>query len=183
MPKQSKKHARPTAGKGKGAAKTAPTATAPAKTRRPAAERAKADPAKPSGRPTKALPPADVDVSQPLPYPAWPTDRFRRQYTAANTMGYFLMRHCRDEALARIPNDASDATRAAVTDAVDTALHNVMDLVEGFWPLSSGPSHRVEVLLQVRVTDNDHRAIETVPLEALDLPIGYWKWAREGDFR
>ncbi len=182
MPKQSKKHARPAAGKGKGAAKSATKATAPAKARRPAAVRAKAAPAKPS-EPAKAPPAADVDVSQPLPYPAWPTDRFRREETAANTMGYFLMRHCRDEALARIPNDASDATRAAVTDAVDTALHNVMDLVEGFWPLSSGPSHRVEVLLQVRVTDNDHRAIETVPLEGLDLPIGYWKWAREDDFR
>lgn len=125
----------------------------------------------------------DGEESRPKPYPEWPTDRFGRQDAAANTLGYFLMRHCRDEALARIPADATDAARAAAIDAVDTALHNVMDLVEGFWPLSSGPMHRVEILMQVRVTDSEHRVIETVPLEGLDLPIGYWKWAKDGDFR
>ena len=93
------------------------------------------------------------------------------------------MQHCRDEALARVPANVTDATRAAVTDAVDVALHNVMDLVEGYWPLPSGANPRVEVLLQVRVADNDDNVIETGPLSGPDLPIGYWKWAREGDFR
>lgn len=93
------------------------------------------------------------------------------------------MQHCRDTAMARIPADASDATRATVTTAVNTALHNVMDLVEGFWLLQSGPDHRVEVRLQVRVTDKDGNVVETVPLEGLDLPIGYWKWATDGEFQ
>jgi hypothetical protein len=64
------------------------------------------------------------------------------------------------------------------------ALHNVMDLLEGFWPLESGASHSVEYVLQVRVRDASGKAVESIDLSPckLDLPIGYWKWAREREF-
>jgi hypothetical protein len=121
----------------------------------------------------------------PANYPAWRTDAADRAEDAAYTFGYHLVRHCRDEAIASVPSDCSPEVRAAAEHAVDLALHNVMDLLEGFWPLQSGESHSVEYVLKVRVRDTAGNAVENVELSPakLDLPIGYWKWAREGDFR
>jgi hypothetical protein len=74
--------------------------------------------------------------------------------------------------------------RAAAAQAVDIALHNVMDLLEGFWLLRSGTNHRVEYALAVRITKDDGTLVESTDLSPcrLDLPIGYWKW-RDGEFR
>jgi hypothetical protein len=99
--------------------------------------------------------------------------------------GYHLIRHCRDEALATLPADAPPEARAAVEEAVDTALHNVCDLLEGFWPLEAGDGHRIALALGVQVLDTTGLVVETVEISPgkLDLPIGYWKWARERAFR
>jgi hypothetical protein len=61
----------------------------------------------------------------------------------------------------------------------------MMDLLEGFWLLKSGDSHSVEYALQVRVRDTSDVVVESIDLSPakLDLPIGYWKWARDGQFR
>jgi hypothetical protein len=121
----------------------------------------------------------------PREYPVWRTDTFDRAEDAAYTFGYHLILHCRDEAMAEVPAHASPETRAAVEAAVDLALHNVMDMLEGFWPLSSGPSHSVEYVLQVRVRDAARKAVECLDISPCkqDLPIGYWKWARDGEFK
>jgi hypothetical protein len=91
----------------------------------------------------------------------------------------------RDEAMEEIPADASPETRAAIEKAVDVALHNVMDMLEGFWPLASGPSHSVQYVLQVRVHDAARKAVESFDISPckLDLPIGYWKWAQDREFQ
>jgi hypothetical protein len=69
-------------------------------------------------------------------------------------------------------------------EAIHIALHNVMDLVEGFWRLESGRDNYVEYQLQVIVKDKSHNEIERVDIAAgLDLPIGFWKWAKDGEFR
>jgi hypothetical protein len=121
----------------------------------------------------------------PEDYPTWRRDAVNRAEDAAYTFGYHLILHCRDEAMAKIPADAAPEIEAAVETAVDTALHNVMDLLEGFWPLASGPSHSVEYVLQVRVRDGSGDAVETIDLSPskLDLPIGYWKWAHDREFK
>ncbi|MGE3425051.1 MAG: hypothetical protein AB7N24_23630 [Dehalococcoidia bacterium] len=121
----------------------------------------------------------------PEPYPRWRTAEYDRAEDAANTFGHHLITYCRDKALATVRPDASPATRSAVELSVDEALHNVMDMLEGFWPLPSGAAHSVEYVLQVRVRDAGGQAVESVDLSPsrLDLPIGYWKWARERDFR
>lgn len=121
----------------------------------------------------------------PDAYPGWRSDPADRAEDAAYTFGSHLVRHCRDEAIASLPPDASPEARAAVERAVDLALHNVMDLLEGFWPLQSGELHSVEYVLQVRVRDTGGNAVESIDLSPskLDLPIGYWKWARDGEFR
>lgn len=126
-----------------------------------------------------------TDGDAPAEYLTWRVDEHDRAEDAANTFGYHLMLHCRDEALATVPTDASDATREAVENAVDLALHNVMDLLEGFWSLPSGASHSIEYVLSVRIQGGAGETVETVDLSPckLDLPIGYWKWARERDFR
>jgi hypothetical protein len=68
---------------------------------------------------------------------------------------------------------------------VDTALHNVCDLLEGFWPLEAGAKHRIALALGVEVRDVDNKVVETAEISPckLDLPIGYWKWAQDREFR
>lgn len=124
-------------------------------------------------------------VAEPRPYPQWRTPPADRAEDAAYLFGFFLIKHCRDEAIETLPADAPPELRQAVTTAVDTALHNVCDLLEGFWPLAAGPEHRAELALAVRVTDTAGVVVESqeVSPSRLDLPIGYWKWALEREFR
>jgi hypothetical protein len=87
--------------------------------------------------------------------------------------------------MAKIPADAAPETKTAVEAALDLALHNLMDMLEGFWRLESGPSHSVEYALQVRVRDGSGAPVETISLSPskLVLPIAYWRWARDREFR
>jgi len=57
------------------------------------------------------------------------------------------MLHCRDEAMATLPEDPSPEVRTAVEKAVDIALHNVCDMLEGFWRLEAGPNHTISLAL------------------------------------
>ena len=84
-----------------------------------------------------------------------------------------------------IPSTATEAARASALEAVDTALHNVCDLLEGFWRLDLDPEHRIDLALQVRVVNSAGQVVETREISPckLDLPIGYWKWARDREFR
>jgi|SRR5215472_1419381 len=123
-------------------------------------------------------------AKSPEDYPAWRTNAADRAEDAAYMFGYHLILHCRDEAIARMPPDATADTKAAIESAVDIALHNMMDMLEGFWPLRSG-SYSLEYVLQVRVRDASGKAVESLDLSPckLDLPIGYWKWAHERTFK
>ena len=84
-----------------------------------------------------------------------------------------------------MPTDASPELKAAVEEAVDTALHNVNDMLEGFWKLDAGPKHSVELALVVRVRDAERNLVESQEISPCkhDLQIGYWKWARDREFR
>jgi hypothetical protein len=71
-----------------------------------------------------------------------------------------------------------------VIEAINIALHNVMDMIEGFWKLESGNNHTVENILQVLIRDKNNAKIEKIDIApGLDLPIGFWKWANNGEFR
>jgi hypothetical protein len=121
----------------------------------------------------------------PRTYLEWRTNSADRAEDAAYAFGKDLIVHCRDEALSTLAPDMPEATRAVVQEAVDTALHNVMDMLEGFWPLPCGPQHSLEYVLQVRVRDASGTVVERQEISPckLDLPIGYWKWARDREFR
>ena len=124
-------------------------------------------------------------IAHPRPFADWRTSPIDREEDAAYTFGYHLIIHCRDEALATLPPSASPEMRAAVEKAVDTALHNVNDMLEGFWKLEAGPEHSVELALAVQVRDAKRKLVERLEISPckLDLPIGYWKWARDREFR
>jgi hypothetical protein len=125
---------------------------------------------------------------KPKPYEEWRTAPAKRAEDAAYTFGYDLMRRCRAEALKALhsaPLPKSDAEfHAQVAGAVDTALHNVLALLEGFWPMEAGPKHRVAYALAVCVNDLDHQPVERIDISPclLDLPIGYWKF-KDGEFQ
>jgi hypothetical protein len=98
------------------------------------------------------------------------------------------MQHSRNEALKNLdtvalPNSPEEL-QEQITAAVDTALHNVMDLLEGFWPTQAGPNHRVSYALAVCITDMSRAAVERIDISPclIDLPIGYWKF-KDGEFR
>lgn len=99
------------------------------------------------------------------------------------------MQHCRTEALkvvesSPVPANSNDLQELVAT-AVDTALHNVMDLLEGFWATKAGPEHRVEYALSVCVKESEEDSIlERIEISPclLDLPIGYWNW-KDGSFQ
>jgi hypothetical protein len=118
-------------------------------------------------------------------YVQWRTEPGDRAEDAAYLFGYFLIKHCRDEALSKVDEDASPTAMAEVEKAVDTALHNVCDLLEGFWPLDAGPDRRAALVLGVQIRDAHDRVVETQEISPckLDLPIGYWKWAHNREFR
>jgi hypothetical protein len=124
-------------------------------------------------------------VVPPRTYPEWRGGKFDRAEDAAYSFGYYLMQHCRDEAMATIPPDSSAELKAAVAKAVDEALHNVCDMLEGFWPLNSGPEHKLSFALGVQVRNSTNQILETQEISPckLDLPIGYWKWSQEREFR
>ena len=67
-----------------------------------------------------------------------------------------------------------------VAAAVDTALHNVMDLVEGYW--ATGPlTTESHTRFRFCVSDARPAPIETIDISSgIDLPIGYWKWKDGG---
>jgi hypothetical protein len=126
-----------------------------------------------------------ADAPLPRDYQNWRTGDFNRAEDAAYAFGYYLIRHCRDEAIATLPGDAAPDMKAAVEKAVDTALHNVCDMLEGFWLLEAGPNNRISLALGVQVLDADNNVVETVEISPckIDLPIGYWKWAKDREFR
>ncbi|SPE56388.1 conserved hypothetical protein [Verrucomicrobia bacterium] len=129
-----------------------------------------------------------TDSTIPRAYEQWRTTPIDRAEDAAYTFGYHLMQHCRSEALkatapASLPTTAEEF-QAEVAAAVDKALHNVMDLLEGFWQAHAGGGHTVEYTLSVCVKDANRAPVERIDISPslLDLPIGYWKW-KEGKFR
>ncbi|WP_157837000.1 hypothetical protein [Geminisphaera colitermitum] len=128
------------------------------------------------------------NVSTPKPYEEWRITQGDRAEDAAYVFGYYFMRHCRAEALKIAASKPLPTTQEAydttVSEAVDTALHNVMDLLEGFWRTEAGPNHTAEFALAVRVCDRERKILERIDISPclLDLPIGFWKW-RGGEFR
>jgi hypothetical protein len=128
------------------------------------------------------------DSSTPRPYEEWRTGSADRGEDAAYTFAYYLMRHCRAEAMKRIQSGPAPTTtedfQAQGAAAVDVALHNVMALLEGFWRAEAGPNHTAEFALSVCVKDARRTIVERIDISPclLDLPIGYWKW-KDGGFR
>jgi len=124
-------------------------------------------------------------MKAPVPFDSWRKDQSGRAEDAASHFGYYLIKHCRDEVLRKAksspPPQSAEQFHAALADAVDRALHNVADLLEGFWPTSAGPDHRTEYSLAVRVRSMDRKLVEAVEISpcSVDLPIGYWAWRED----
>lgn len=126
-----------------------------------------------------------MDNSTPRQYPDWLSDTNGRRDDAAYTFGFHLIKYCRTEAINALPKDLTQDQNEKAIYAIDIALHNVMDMLEGFWVLNSGEKHRVEYNLNVVVKDLDHKEIEKISIApaGIDLPIGYWKWLQDNEFR
>ena len=113
----------------------------------------------------------------PRPYEKWRTNEADRGEDAANIFGHYLMLHCREEALSNLPPEADPEARTVIEAAVDSALHNMVSLLEGYWRLDAGGDCTAELALHVNIRRGDS-IIESVPISPslVDLPIGYWSW-------
>jgi hypothetical protein len=124
-------------------------------------------------------------MSAPVSYEEWRKEPIDRAEDAAANFGFYLMSHCRAEALRKMTARALPATKAefdaAVTDAVDAALHNAVDLLEGFWITHAGEKHRTEFALTIRVKNESRQVVESIEVSPclVDLPIGYWTWKQD----
>jgi hypothetical protein len=119
-----------------------------------------------------------MSTSVPEPdYVNWRTSPGDREEDAAALFGHYLIKHCRAEALRTVATDAPAQVHEATQRAVDQALHNAMDLFEGFWKLKAGQHHEAELALHVEIRDNGN-LVESVRIAPcrVDLPIGYWAW-------
>ena len=122
--------------------------------------------------------------SEPREYKDWRPGLWDRKGDAAYTFGYHFIKYCCDQAVDNLPNDMKIEDKEKAIDSIHIALHNVMDLVEGFWKLESGKDNYVEYHLQVVVKDKDHSEIEKISIApGLDLPIGFWKWVKDREYR
>ena len=129
-----------------------------------------------------------TELSTPRPYDQWRTKPTDRAEDAAYVFGRDLMRYCRAEALktadpTKLPKSVEEF-QGQIASAVDVALHNVVDLLEGFFPMDAGPNHKMSYALSVCVTDvkGDERERIDISPSLVDLQIGYWKW-KDGEFR
>jgi hypothetical protein len=122
---------------------------------------------------------------QPRPFNQWRSDKFDRQEDAACTFGNHLIKYCRDEVMQKLPAETTAIEREKIREAIHATLHNVMDMLEGFWNLDAGTDNSVEYALQVIVKNPDDQEVERVEISPckVDLPIGFWKWAEDGEFR
>jgi hypothetical protein len=128
-----------------------------------------------------------IDSGTPRPYEHWAESSIDRPEDAAYTFGFHLMKQCRSEALRacefpKVPTTVEEF-RTHIASAVDTALHNMMAMLEGYWRLQAGANHSVEYALSVCVKDDSGSIVERIDISQclLDLPIGYWKW-KDGEF-
>ena len=122
--------------------------------------------------------------SEPREYKDWRKDPWDRKEDAAYTFGYHFVKYCLDQAIESLPNDLKHEDKEKAVGAIHIGFHNVMDLFEGFWKLESGPENFVEYHLHVVAKNKDHDEIERINLSSgLDLPIGFWKWVKDREFR
>jgi len=116
------------------------------------------------------------DSQKPPFHEQWRKDPSAREEDAATLFGYYLVKHCREEAMAKITLSPGTAEHAVAVKAVETAIFNVVDLLEGFWPLKAGSGKRLQLALHVQVTKGE-KIVEDVKVSpGIDLPIGYWGW-------
>jgi hypothetical protein len=117
------------------------------------------------------------NVIKPRLHSHWRELAADREEDAANLFGYYLVKHCREAALAKVRSASSMVPRSVAVEAVDIALHNVMDLLEGFWQLDAGEGKQLELALHIQVTKDGQTAEDIrVSPSQIDLPIGYWAW-------
>ncbi len=122
---------------------------------------------------------------EPRPYDQWRSDPSERVEDAADAFGYQLIARCRDEALYEAAAGAPEGVQELAEQTIDIVLGKVAGLLEGLWPMEVGSGHAIELVLGVRVRDKTGAAIETVEISPgkVELPIAYWRWAEDREFR
>ena len=116
----------------------------------------------------------------PRYHDVWRADRVDREEDAATLFGYYLVKHCREEAMAKITLPPGSPEHAVAVKAVETAIFNVMDLLEGFFMLDAGNGKHLQLALHVQVMKGEEEVVEDVRIApGIDLPIGYWGWVED----
>ena len=116
------------------------------------------------------------NVSEPRYHDEWRSSRLDREEDAASLFGYYLIKHCREDAISKIPYSSGTREHAAAVAAVEHALFGVMELLGGYRPLSAGNGKRLQLSLHVRI-EKGEELVEDIPVPPdVDFYIGYWAW-------
>ena len=115
-------------------------------------------------------------VSEPRYHDEWRSNRVDREEDAASLFGYYLVTHCREDAIAKIPYASGSQEHAAAVAAVEHALFGVMELLGGYRPLPAGDGKRLQLSLHVLI-EKDEELVEDIHVPPdVDFYIGYWSW-------
>jgi len=116
----------------------------------------------------------------PRYHDTWREAQVPREEDAASLFGYYLVKHCREEAIAKIAFLPGSPEHAIAVKAVEIAIFKVMALLEGFFVLDAGSGKRLQLALHVQVVRGDDEIVEDVKVSpGVDLPIGYWGWVED----
>ncbi len=107
------------------------------------------------------------------PYESWPENSRQRWLHAAHTFGMHLMQNVRDQAMARIPDDASTEARRLAEESIFNTMYAVMQLFDGICDLRVDDEHDVSYILNSEVRKREPDSYETSVCESCELaPAG-----------
>ena len=119
------------------------------------------------------------DAREPRFHDKWRSERVDREEDAASLFGYYLIKHCREDAIAKIAYPPSSPEHASGVAAVENALFGVMELLGGYRPLDAGGGKRLELSLHVQI-EKGGEVVEDIPVPPeVDFYIGYWSWVED----
>ena len=116
------------------------------------------------------------NVGEPRFHDDWRSARVNREEDAASLFGYYLIKHCREDAIAKIPYPPGSAEHASGVAAVETALFGVMELLGGYRILDAGGGKRMNLALHVRIEKGEALVEDIRVPPDVDFYIGYWTW-------
>ncbi len=113
-------------------------------------------------------------------YSKWPTDEEDKWVYAGHTFGMHLMKNVRDEAMSKIPEDASPEEIKIAKESIFNTLYAMMQMFDGFFTNGIDKNHEANYMLISRIIENEEKVVEHFEIapdgDGLCMAIhGWWE--------